>query len=147
MTITVVRIEAQNELLATRGDVWELLAEPRHLSDWWPGYSTVRPDRRGLAEGARWQVVRSSAVGLLQRPGGEGLVVITQVEPGLRLGWHDLQQHFDADIRLEPAPQGNTRATLVVEAPWWRLVAEGLRPTPQQALARLHALCQTAASL
>lgn len=133
--------------MAIRGDVWELLAEPRHLADWWPGYTTIRPDRRGLAEGARWQVVRSHAPGLLRRPGGEGLIVVTKVEPGLSFAWHDIQQAFDADIRLEPAPEGNTRATLVVEAPGWRIVAEGLRPLPRQALARLHALCQTAASL
>ena len=72
---------------------------------------------------------------------------MTAVEPPVRLGWHDLQQRFDAEIRLEPAPDGHTRATLTVEAPAWRLVAEGLRPLPRQALARLHALCQTAASL
>jgi uncharacterized protein YndB with AHSA1/START domain len=142
-----VRIEAQRELLAPRGDVWALLAEPRHLADWWPGYSIIRPDRRALAEGARWEVVRGQAPGLLRRPGGEGMVVISTVEPGLRLGWRDLQQGFVADIRLEPAPGGNTRATLVLEAPWWRVVAEGLRSAPRQALARLHALCQTAASL
>lgn len=142
-----VRIEAERELLAPRGDVWTLLAEPRHLADWWPGYATIRPDRRGLAEGARWQVVRSSAPGLLRRPGGEGMIVIERVEPGLRLGWRDIQQGFAADLRLEPAPEGNTRGMLVLEAPWWRLVAEGLRSTPRQALARLHALCQTAASL
>ena len=142
-----MRVEAQNELLATRGDVWELLAEPRHLADWWPDYSTIRPDRRGLVEGARWQVVRGSTPGLLRRPGGEGMLVITKVEPELRFAWHDLQQDFEAEIRLEPAPEGHTRATLVVEASAWRIVAEGLRPTPRQALARLHALCQTAASL
>ena len=142
-----MRIEAQRELIAPRGDVWALIAEPRHLADWWPGYETIRPDRRGLAEGARWQVVRGNAPGFLRRPGGEGMVVITNVEPGLRLGWSDLQQGFAADLRLEPAAEGNTRATLVLEAPWWRVVAEGLRSTPRQALARLHALCQTAASL
>jgi len=31
-----MRIEAQRELIAARGDVWELLSEPHHLSDWWP---------------------------------------------------------------------------------------------------------------
>jgi uncharacterized protein YndB with AHSA1/START domain len=143
----LVRIEAQRELLAGRGDVWALLAEPRHLSDWWPGYVTIRPDRRGLAKGARWQVVRGSAPGLLRRPGGEGLIVITIVDSGQRLAWRDLQQGFAADIRLEPAAEGHTRATLAIEAPWWRLSLEGLRSAPQQALARLHALCQTAASL
>jgi uncharacterized protein YndB with AHSA1/START domain len=142
-----VRVEAQAELIATRRDVWELLAEPRHLADWWPDYSTIRPDRRGLAEGARWQVVRGRTPGLLRRPGGEGMLLITKAEPERRLAWHDLQQDFEAEIRLEPAPEGNTRATLVVEAPAWRIVAEGLRSTPRHALARLHALCQTAASL
>ena len=142
-----MHLEAQIELIATRADVWELLAEPRHLADWWPDYSTIRPDRRGLAEGARWQVVRGRTPGLLRRPGGEGMLVITKAEPELRLAWHDLQQDFDAEIRLEPASEGHTRATLVVEAPAWRIVAEGLRSTPRHALARLHALCQTAASL
>ena len=143
----VVRVEAQTELIATRHDVWELLAEPRHLADWWPDYSTIRPDRRGLAEGARWEVVRGSTPGLLRRPRSEGMVVITKAEPERRLAWRDLQQGFEAEIRLEPAPEGHTRAMLVVEAPAWRIVAEGLRLTPRQALARLHALCQTAASL
>jgi uncharacterized protein YndB with AHSA1/START domain len=142
-----MRIEAQRELIAVRGDVWELLSEPHHLSDWWPEYTTIRPDRRGFAEGARWQVARGGSPGFLRRPGGEGLIVLHGVEPPLRFGWHDLQQRFDAEIRLEPAPGGHTRATLTIEASPWRLVAEGLRPVPRQALARLHALCQTAASL
>jgi hypothetical protein len=142
-----VRIEAETELIAARGDAWALLAEPHHLSDWWPGYTSIRPDRRGLAEGARWQVVRGGEVGLLKRPGGEGLIVITAVEPERRLAWEDLQQRFAADLRLELAPGGNTRALLAVEAPAWRAVAEGLRPLPRKALARLHALCQTAATL
>jgi uncharacterized protein YndB with AHSA1/START domain len=142
-----VRVEAQTELIAPRADVWELLKEPRHLADWWPDYSTIRPDRRGLAEGARWQVVRGRTPGLLRRPGGEGMVVIAKVEPEHRLTWRDLEQGFEAEILLEPAREGHTRATLVVEAPAWRIVAEGLRSTPRLALARLHALCQTAASL
>src|SRR5439155_18650568 len=110
-------------------------------------YTTIRPDRLGLAEGARWQVTRSNTPGLLRRPGGDGLIVVTAVDPPRRLGWRDLQQRFDAEIQLELAPDGATLATLTVEAPWWRLVAEGVRPTPRKALARLHALCQTAATL
>lgn len=137
----------ERELIATQRDVWALLTEPHHLSDWWPGYTTIRPDRRGLAEGARWQVVRGSAPGLLRKPAGEGLIVITAVEPGTRLAWRDLQQGFDADLRLDSASESHTRATLVLEAPWWRIVLEGLRLTPRQGLARLHALCQTAARL
>ena len=142
-----MRIEAQRELIAAREDVWALLAEPRHLSDWWPEYTAVRPDRRGLAEGARWQVARGGSPGFLRRPGGEGLIVVSAVDPPLRLGWHDVEQRFDAEIRLEPTHGGHTRATLAIEASPWRLVVEGLRPAPRQALARLHALCQTAAGL
>jgi uncharacterized protein YndB with AHSA1/START domain len=142
-----VRIEAKTELIASRLDAWGLLAEPYHLADWWPGYTSVRPDRRGLAEGARWQVVRGGEIGLLRRPGGEGLIVITAVEPERRLAWQDVEQAFTAQIRLEPAAEGNTRATLVIDASAWRAVAEGLRPLPRKALARLHALCQTAATL
>jgi uncharacterized protein YndB with AHSA1/START domain len=144
---TALRIEAQTELLAARPDVWALLAEPRHLSDWWPGYTSIRPDRRGLAEGARWEVVRGGSIGLLRKPESEGIVVITVVEPEFRLAWHDVQQEFTAELRLEPAVDGMTRATLSVDSPGWRAVLEGLRPLPRQALARLHNLCQTAASL
>ncbi len=67
--------EASRELLAPRDDVWEFLAEPHHLADWWPGITGVGPDRRGFAAGARWDVLliegglgaRRSA---LRRPSG-----------------------------------------------------------------------------
>ena len=48
--------EASLELLAPRADVWAFLAEPFHLSDWWPGITGVEPDLRGFAPGARWKV-------------------------------------------------------------------------------------------
>jgi uncharacterized protein YndB with AHSA1/START domain len=141
-----LKIEASRRLLALRDDVWALLAEPYHLSDWWPGYTAIRPDRRGLAIGARWTVVRSETPGLLRRPGGEGLIVIESVEPTLALAWRDLDQRFTARIDVASV-DGETDARLTLEASWWRLLAEGLRRAPQQALARLHALCQTADSL
>jgi uncharacterized protein YndB with AHSA1/START domain len=145
VTINGVRVKAATELLAPPGDVWALLAEPRHLSDWWPGYRAIRPDRRGLAVGARWEVVRSQA-GLLRRPGEEGLVAITAVEQNRRLAWQDVQQRFTATVDLE-GDYGQTRARVIVEASWSRLLFEGLRLAPQEALSRLHALCQTAAGL
>ena len=146
MTIPGVVIEAERELLAPPEDVWALLAEPRHLSDWWPGYTTIRPDRRGFTTGARWQVVRGGGAGLLRKPGGEGLIVITAVDRGRRLAWHDVQQRFDAAIEIEGAGR-HTEARAVVEASWWRIRVEGLRRAPGEALSRLHALCQTAAGL
>jgi uncharacterized protein YndB with AHSA1/START domain len=141
-----MRMEASRELIAPAEDVWELIAEPHHLSDWWPGYSTVRPDRRGLAPQARWEIARSQQPGLLRRPGGVGLIVISAVEPYRSLAWHDVQQDFAAEIRIEPSGRG-TLAIVGVDASWWRIRVEGLRRAPEEALSRLHALCQTAAGL
>jgi uncharacterized protein YndB with AHSA1/START domain len=141
-----MRIEASRRLLAAREDVWALLAEPYHLSDWWPGYTAIRPDRRGLAVGGRWTVVRSASPGFLRRPGGEGLIVIESVEPTLALAWRDLEQRFRAEISIATV-DAQTEAKLALEAAWWRLFVEGLRSAPEQALARLHELCQTADSL
>jgi hypothetical protein len=83
---------------------------------------------------------------LLRRPGEEGLVAITAVEQNRRLAWQDVQQRFTATVDLE-GDGGQTRARVIVEAPWWRMLVEGLRLAPREALTRLHALCQTAAGL
>jgi uncharacterized protein YndB with AHSA1/START domain len=139
-------LEASRVLLASRGDVWALIAEPYHLPDWWPAYSGVEPDRRGLAEGARWTVLRSRTPGFLRRPRGQGLIVIRRVAPAAELAWHDLAQHLEAGVRLEDEGR-HTRATTFVAAPLWRLLAEGATSLPRLAVARLYDLCQTAATL
>ncbi|HXV56545.1 MAG TPA: hypothetical protein VD704_01635 [Gaiellaceae bacterium] len=140
-------VEATGELLSERRDVWALVAEPYHLPDWWPAYTGVKPDRRGLAENARWEVVRGTAPGLLRRPGGQGLIVLTRVVEGWELRWHDVKQGIDAGVALDNAGTGRTRATVTVSGPWARLVLEGARNLPERALVRLRNLCQTAASL
>jgi uncharacterized protein YndB with AHSA1/START domain len=141
------RIEATAVLQSDRRDVWALVAEPYHLPDWWPAYTGVKPDRRGLAEDARWQVVRSSSPGLLRKPEAEGLIVLTRVVEGWELGWHDVKQGLAAGLLLDNAGTGRTRATAYVDGPWHRLVLEGARGLPQAAVTRLHDLCQTAATL
>lgn len=143
--MTVVR--AERELLAPKSDVWALVSEPFHLPDWWPGYTGVEPDRRGLAEGARWTVMRSRTPGLLRRPGGKGTIVLRLVDPTLELRWLDVAQRLEAGIELANAAPGRTRAVVSVEGAWWRVNVEGARRLPEQALTRLHDLCQTAASL
>ena len=142
-----MRVRASRELLAPRPDAWAFLAEPYHLPDWWPGYEGVHPDKRGLAEGARWQVRRTASPGLLRRPRGEGLIVVQTVVPGTELVWRDVQQGLDAGIRLASAGPERTGAVAFVAGPWWRIAVEGARGLPRLALYRLHALCQTAASL
>ena len=140
-------IEATRDLLAPRRDVWDLVAEPYHLPDWWPAYTGVQPDRRGLSPGARWGVHRARVPGLLRRPGGEGLIVIRVVDPGLELRWHDVQQRIDAGLELANAGDDGTRARAWVDGAPWRLLLEGARDLPDRALQRLHDLCQTAATL
>src|SRR5438309_8678124 len=82
-----VRHEASRELLAPREDVWGFLAEPYHLSDWWPTISGVRPDRRGLAPGARWEIVGAPQPTLLHRPRAQGLLIVREVDPLERVVW------------------------------------------------------------
>src|SRR5437879_13909688 len=75
------RVEAARELLAPREDVWAFLAKPRHLSDWWPGLAAVRPDRRGFAPGARWEVDGVNRPSLFRRPSPSGVLLVLPVEP------------------------------------------------------------------
>ena len=89
--------------------------------------------------------MRSDNPGLLRRPRGEGLIVVSLVDPGRALAWRDLEQEFTGRIELTPGTA--TAAVVSLEAAWWRIAAEGLRPLPRRALARLQALCQTAATL
>src|SRR4051812_46076945 len=96
----MAQVDASGNLLAARADVWALLAEPGRMPDWWPGYRAVRPDTTGLAEGARWTIVRSLEPSLLRRPEAEGTVVVRRVEPGRALSWHDAEEQFDALIEL-----------------------------------------------
>ena len=140
-------VQAEGELQSDRRDVWALVAEPYHLPDWWPAYTGVKPDRRGLAENARWQVIRGTSPGFLRRPEGEGLIVITKVLEGWELRWHDVKQDLEAGVQLDNAGTGRTRAATFVSGSWLRLVAEGARGLPEKALTRLRDLCQTAATL
>lgn len=136
------RVEATRELLAPRGDVWAFLAEPRHLADWWPGIAAVEPDRRGLAAGARWQVRGANRPTLLRRPNPAGTLLVLAAARPEHVAFHLTGERMDADLRLEAAAADRTLATLTVTGPW--MIGLG-RSFPHRALARLHALCQTAA--
>jgi uncharacterized protein YndB with AHSA1/START domain len=146
-----MKVEASGVLMALPEDVWKLLAEPYHLPDWFPGYQGVEPDRRGLAEGARWRIVRGSTRAatsdLLRRPGGQATLVITRVVEGSALAWHDAGQHLDVQVSIGPVAERRTEVTVAVEAPGWRVVLEGMGSAPRQAVRRLYDLCQTAAEL
>jgi hypothetical protein len=141
-----VRAEEARVLPVHRETVWALISEPYHLADWWPGYTGVEPDRRGLQENARWTVVRAARPGLLRRPHGTGLILIRRVRPGSELAWHDLRQKLDMGVRLEDEGR-ETKATAWVSGHFWRLYPEGAHSLPSKAVARLHDLCDTASGL
>jgi len=129
---------ASRELLAPRAEVWGFLAEPYHLSDWWPGILGVEPDRRGFAPDARWKVrVRTHNV-LLGRRERETMLIVRAVEPYERWAWHLLSVKLDVELRLRA---GGAERTLVT------CTTNGRRSLPEQALRRLYDLVQTAASL
>jgi hypothetical protein len=133
---------AERTLLASRGDTWSFLAEPHHLPDWWPGIGGVQPDRRGLATGARWTVMRTNRASLLRRPQASGLLLVRAVEPLERLAFHLTVERLDAELRLHASGPARTDVSLSVSAPW--LVGLSRR-FPERALDRLYTLVQTAA--
>lgn len=142
------KVAATQELLAPPGDVWKFLAEPNHLSDWWPGVHGVRPDRRGLAPGARWEVtVRPQGRGILGSflggPKTTRMLMILEVRTNELVRFMFTEDHLEAELVLEPSGEEHTQATLTVDGSWLRLNAS----LPRSALSKLHALCQTAAEL
>jgi uncharacterized protein YndB with AHSA1/START domain len=135
---------ARKELLAPLEDVWLFLAEPHHLSDWWPGVAAVTPDRRGLAPAARWKLHSPMRPSLLRRPASESTLQVIEVEPPMRVTWYMTTERLDVEIRLEDAGNHHTNVELTVGGPFM----VGLRRSfPRTALSRLYALCQTAAEI
>jgi len=134
------RFAAERTLLAAVEDVWAFLAEPFHLPDWWPGISGVQPDRRGVAPGARWQVLGPDRPTFLRRPDAAGQLLVLDVVPMRRLAFQLTGQRLDAEIDLE-AREGQTRARLTIDAPFLMVP----RSFARTALGRLYDLIQTGA--
>jgi uncharacterized protein YndB with AHSA1/START domain len=138
------RVSAQRELLASRRDVWEFVAEPHHFADWWPGVAAVRPDRRGFAEGARWEVVGTDRPTFFRQAASSGILQIRAVEPYERFVCYLSGDRLELELRLLATAEDRTKAVLTVEGTFmWGMS----RSLPRRALSRLHALCQTAVEL
>jgi uncharacterized protein YndB with AHSA1/START domain len=133
---------ATRTLLAARRDVWAFLAEPRHLADWWPGVVDVRPDRRGLAPGARWQVVGAGKPSLLRRPDAQGMLLVLAVEPQERIELQLTGDRIEIELRLRAVEPDRTEVQVTVSGPWLIGLSRRL---PQRAAQRLASLVQTAA--
>jgi len=138
------RVSAARELLASREDVWEFIADPGHFADWWPGVAAVEPDRRGLAEGARWTIRSTERPTLFRRSGYSGTLLVRAVNRPRRFAWTLTGDRLDAELLLEEIAADSTRALLEVSAAW---LVSFPRSLPRRALTRLHDLCQTAAVL
>ena len=139
-----MRMQASRGLLAARPDVWAFVAEPHHLPDWYPGVSGVTPDRRGSASGARWQIVASNEPTLLRKPRAQGTLVVTASDPPRLFAFELAGEKLRVRVDLEATAEDRTLATVTIEGPW--LIAYR-RSLARRAVARLHALCQTAATL
>jgi uncharacterized protein YndB with AHSA1/START domain len=137
----VPQATAERELLASTEDVWAFVSEPHDLADWWPGLAAVRPDRRGAAAGARWEVERS-APGWLHRGDDADTLLVEAAEQRRRFAFRFARARVGADLRLQPVADDRTRAELTVEVPW---LAGSPRRLAAEALTRLHDLCQTGA--
>jgi hypothetical protein len=137
-------MQASRELLAARPDVWAFLAEPHHLGDWYPGISGVLPDRRGSAAGARWKIVASNEPTLLRRPRAAGTLVVTAADPPRLFAFQLVGEKLDVRVDLEATAEDRTLATVTIEGPW---LITHRRSLARRAVARLYALCQTAATL
>ena len=129
---------ASRELLAPRADIWSFLAEPYHLSDWWPGILGIEPDRRGFAPGARWKVRLQTRNVFTGRRERETMLLIAEVEPFERWTWHLLSGKLDVELGLRALSAERTLVTCTTS---------GRRRLPEQALQRLYDLVQTAATL
>jgi uncharacterized protein YndB with AHSA1/START domain len=138
------RATAARELLASREDVWQFIAEPGHFSDWWPGVSAVVADRRGFAEGARWTIHATARPTLFRRSGYSGTLMITAVEPYRRFGFTLTGDRLNAELLLEHKSPERTRVFLEISAPWLVSIPRSL---PRRALSRLYDLCQSAATV
>jgi uncharacterized protein YndB with AHSA1/START domain len=138
------RVTVARELLASREDVWSFIAEPRHFGDWWPGVAAVEPGRRGLVEGARWQIRTTDRPTLFRRATSSGMLLVRVVRAPELFAWTLTGDRIDAELRLDARGDDRTVAVLEVEAPWLLGFSRAL---PTRALTRLHALCQTAAGL
>ena len=142
-----MRWQASRELLASREEVWSFLAEPYHLSDWWPGTSAVRPDRRGLAVGARWEVEGSTFTPFIGTRASKSLLLVRRVEPPGLAAWYLTSPRLEVEVHLQEAAPDRTLATVVVEGAWRPEILGPRSRLAQSAVSRLYALVQTAASL
>jgi hypothetical protein len=107
----------------------------------------VRPDRRGLANGARWEVVGPGRPTLFRKAYSKGMLLVREVEPYLRASWYLTVERLRVEVELAALGPERTHVRVSIEGPWRPEALGRPRALPKAALSRLHALCQTTAKL
>jgi uncharacterized protein YndB with AHSA1/START domain len=135
--------EARRTLPAPAEAVWEVLTDATRWTEWLPGLVEVEPTvRRALAPGALWQLEGTNKPSLVRRPQLGGTLLVLEVVPLRRVVFQLSSERTDVELDLEAVEDGQTQATLAIEAP--RFGGLG-RTFPSQALSRLAALVRPAA--
>ena len=121
-----------------------MLADPARWPEWWPGLVEAAPSvRRALAPGAHWNLEGTNRPSFLRRPQLGGSLLFLDVVPLKHVSFQLTSEHAEVELDLTPVEDGETQATLAVEAP--RFGGMG-RNVPSQALAGLAALVRPAAA-
>ena len=132
------RYEARRTLPAPVEDVWAVLVEPARWPEWWPGLVEAAPTvRRALAPGAHWQLEGTGRPTFRRRPQLGGGLLILEVVPLRRIAFQLTGEHAEVELDLVPVEDGETQATLAIQAPRFGGIG---RNVPSQALAGLAAL-------
>jgi hypothetical protein len=98
--------------------VWAVLAEPARWPEWWPGLVGVEPSvRRALAPGAHWTLQGTEQPSFRRRPQLGGSLLFLEVVPLRRITFQMTGEHVEVELDLEPVEDGQTQATLAIEAP------------------------------
>jgi hypothetical protein len=115
-----------------------VLDDPARWPEWWPGLVGAQPSvRNALAPGAHWQLEGTERPSFRRRPQLGGSLLVLEVVPLSHLAFQLSGEHAEVELDLQPVEDGETQATLAVEAP--RFGGMG-RTVPSQALAALAGL-------
>jgi hypothetical protein len=115
-----------------------VLADATRWPEWWPGLVGAQPSvRNALAPGAHWQLEGTERPSFRRRPQLGGSLLVLEVVPLKRLAFQLTGEHAEVELDLVPVEDGETQATLAIEAP--RFGGLG-RTAPSDALAALAAL-------
>ena len=136
------RYEARRTLPAPVEEVWAVLEDPARWPEWWPDLVRVQSTvRRALAPGARWQLEGTERPSLRRRPQLGGSLLVLEVVQLEHIAFQLTGEHADVELDLQPVEDGETQATLAIEAPRFGGIG---RAVPSQALAGLADLVRSA---